>query len=320
MKMFLFLITLIQFSFANEVTKAFEEFYDNDIINFRLCGQNTHNFLKYLDEKGIKYNSAHVVSMHEPALAGVRHFDARWGKTTKYQNGESFEYSNWYFHVFAIIDGYAYDFSQGGMKAQRVKDYFETAYLPKYDTEKLLFTGVITKEKMFKEYKNMKLLIHDAKGYAKDYGPVIYEGTVLEYFNYLQGVSNEYSNEVLKYNVDYFDSWVNADNSVTILNPTLTQDGSTYPLIADGKNICRAFGYLGTVDSKLEYHVDDTKTQKAFKLSSSFLNSKDRVIKTSDIYVRAKIDETMVGIPHQPLFHVATKVVCSDLVSVLSNL
>lgn len=177
------ILLLISFNlFASDITSAYKEFYNSSVISSNHCGLNTQAFLQYLDEKEVKYDKAFVVSIHEP-FAALNHFDARWGSKEFYQNGNMYFRSNWYFHVFAVIDGKAYDFSQAGMKSQPLKEYLELSYLPKSKTENIFFQGVLTRETQLKRYINLEMNIYEAETYKLNLGPAKHQGVFIELFN-----------------------------------------------------------------------------------------------------------------------------------------
>ena len=182
-KALLGILLLVSFNvLAKDITTAFEEFYNSSVISSNHCGKNTQAFLNYLDEEEVEYKTGYVVSIHEP-FASLNHFDARWGSKEFYQNGEMYFRSNWYFHVFAVIDGVAYDFSQAGMKAQVLKDYLSDSYLPKSKTENIFFQGVMTKEKTLKGFVNLEMNIYETESYKTNLGPAKHQGVFIELFN-----------------------------------------------------------------------------------------------------------------------------------------
>jgi hypothetical protein len=168
--------------FAKSVQDAFIEFYDSSEINSRLCGVNTQKFLQYLKDENITYDHAYVVSVHE-GVGALNHFDARWGSTHRYTNGDTFSRSNWYFHVFAVIDGVAYDFSQKGKKTLTLRRYLKLAYYPKSETQPIFFLGKFTVAKAQKRYQNMEMKVYNAQEYRRKLGPVRHEGVFNELFN-----------------------------------------------------------------------------------------------------------------------------------------
>ena len=179
----LVLLVLFSFkSFSETVTEAFEDFYNDQSIDSNHCGRNIQFFLRYLESSSIDFQNAYVVSVHEPS-AFLNHFDARWGKKDKYKNGKPYFHDNWYFHVFAVIDGIAYDFSQRGMKAMPLKKYLRKSYLPESKTRNIYFQGVLTQEKLLRSYLNLEINIYSAKNYKKNLGPVMYQGVFIELFN-----------------------------------------------------------------------------------------------------------------------------------------
>ena len=175
-----FLIT--SSAFAKTVQDAFIEFYDSSEINSRLCGVNTQKFIQYLKDENISYDKAFVVSLHED-VGALNHFDARWGSKHRYVSGEVFLRSNWYFHVFVVIDGIAYDFSQQGKKTQSLQRYLETAYYPKSITESIFFLGRFTKDKARVKYQNIKMQVFNAEEYRVKLGPARHIGVFNELFN-----------------------------------------------------------------------------------------------------------------------------------------
>jgi hypothetical protein len=182
-KILLSALVLISFNiYAGTIDTAYEEFYNSDVISSNHCGRNIQSFLKYLDEEKVEYKSAYVVSIHEP-FAALNHFDARWGSKESYENGEFYFRSNWYFHVFAVIDGRAYDFSQAGMKSLLLKDYLNLSYLPKSKTENIFFQGKMTKEKTLSKFINLEMNIYESETYKTNLGPAKHQGVFIELFN-----------------------------------------------------------------------------------------------------------------------------------------
>jgi len=182
-KLLLGILVLISFNlYSASLETAYKDFYNSSVISSNHCGQNIQAFLKYLDERDVSYKSAYVVSVHEP-YALLNHFDSRWGSKEFYKSGELYYRSNWYFHVFAVIDGKAYDFSQAGMKSLELKEYLHLSYLPKSKTENIFFQGVITKESALKSFINREMNIYEAKAYKTNLGPAKYQGVFIELFN-----------------------------------------------------------------------------------------------------------------------------------------
>lgn len=169
-------------AFALTVPEAFARFYNSSLINSRMCGMNTHYFLKYLRRNNISYKKGFVVAVYED-FAQLNHFDGRWGSKEVYSNGDIYYRSNWYFHVFAIIDGMAYDFSQAGPKVMPFRQYLRKAYIPKTATENIFFQGVLTPKTELKKYQNLKMTIHNAYEYGIKVSEPIYEGKFIELFN-----------------------------------------------------------------------------------------------------------------------------------------
>ncbi len=315
---FLIVLLLIPVTaYSSTVKKAYLEFYNSSKISSNHCGRNIHEFIKYLDDKNISYKSGYVVSIHDDFLQ-LNHFDARWGSKERYSNGDSYFRSNWYFHVFAVIDGIAYDFSQRDQKTQKLYDYLTTAYIPKLKTENIFFQGVIDEDKAFGSQLNRKMNIYKLNDYMKNYGPAYYTGTFIELFNSAQEVSmisSLYRDG--SYDIDYQDKIRNSDNSITITYPMVNKGDGFLPLIADASKACRAFGYFGALSNKTKFDVTDNK--KMYKMYSSLAPSNYFDISSNDIRVSFNETKTVGGVRNQPLLHFASSITCTDLHSVFES-
>jgi hypothetical protein len=167
---------------ALTVTQAFTNFYNNEVIDSNKCGVNTQLFIRYLNQNKVEFNSGYVVSIHEP-YASLNHFDSRWGSNEEYQNGVPFRRSNWYFHVFAVIDGKAYDFSQSGPKVMPIRQYLRVAYLPAYKTKNIFIQGSLTSRTQLRKYQNFEMNLYSLNEYSINYRGKFYSGEFIELFN-----------------------------------------------------------------------------------------------------------------------------------------
>lgn len=300
MKYFLLSFLFASSIFAN-VNNAFKAFYFNEKISFNHCGKNIQHFLKYLEEKNVTYNSGYVVSLHEP-MGSLHHFDARWGKVEKYKNGIEYSRSNWYFHVFLVIDGVAYDFSQAGVRTQPLKDYLITSYLPKFETRPIFMSGELTKEKMLNTHFSLKLKIYNTEDYKNKLGPVKYEGSLIEMFLKLDNP------EQINSDVNYDKANVNQDGSVTVLNPSLNTENGIIPFLTYADKICHVLGFAGSFTNKFEYKItDNLDALHVYSSIKSDLTNPKLKIKYS-----YKIKKTNSAVKRD-LFHIATKVTCGNL-------
>lgn len=318
LRLLIILLILPFNAYAYSVKQAFSEFYNSDIISSNHCGRNIHEFLKYLDNNNIDYKSGYVVSIHDDFLQ-LNHFDARWGSKESYSNGSSYYRSNWYFHVFVVIDGVAYDFSQKDEKNQKLNDYLKTSYIPKMKTENIFFQGVIDQSKAYGTQLNRKMNIYKLSDYKKSYGPALYTGSFIELFN-LSSNQSMISTLYLTgdYSVDYDKITNNTDNSVTITYPKVDKGEGFFPLVADASKACRAFGYFGALTSKTKFEVSDNK--KMYKMYTSLIPNNYFDINSSDIRVSFSESKTVGGVRNQPLLHYSSSITCTDLYSVLDNL
>ncbi len=167
---------------AMSAPQAFSSFYNSNLLSSNKCGVNIQHFVKYLYSNKISFKSAYVVSIHQD-FAQLNHFDSRWGSKEFYQNNELYYRSNWYFHVFLVVDGYAYDFSQSGPKILPLRQYLRLAYLPKYKTQNVFFQGVMTSRTELIKYQNLKFSLYQASPYGKNMSGAFYEGEFIEMFN-----------------------------------------------------------------------------------------------------------------------------------------
>lgn len=313
------LVCLYSFSASAEtVQEAFREFYTAPEISGNHCGQNVRHFLNYLNKREVKYRSGFVVSIYDD-YGFLHHFDARWGDEEKYLNCETYLHQNWFFHVFAVIDGMAYDFSQSGPKVQPLHEYLKTAYLPASATEKLPFHGVLKPETSFEEQFNRKMQIFKIEDYRKSYGAAAYEGTFIELFAFSQGKRMRSDASMTRENYKAVDDGRTTSRSggVTISNPRLQVPAGELPLQADPIDICRAFGFFGSVSSELKFKVSDG--QRMLRIYSSLRDAVPWPA-ADDIRISYQERTTSGSTPHIPSSHFATSVTCSDLQSIMKGM
>lgn len=319
-KLFLF-IHLFVFSFstwAMSVQQAFYQFYDSDKISSRHCGKNTQHFLQFLYENKVKFNSGYVVSLHED-YARLNHFDDRWGSTERYADGENYSRANYYFHVFAVIDGIAYDFTQAGKKTQALKDYLFTAYIPKKKTQNIFFQGVVTPEKGIHNMLNLEMNVYDLEEYRKRLGPAAYTGTSIELFNYsLDKMVFQHPLERDKFSTSYDRMIQNSDGSVTITYPKANKGDGYIPLKAEANKACRAFGFMGARSDKTKHEVSDDK--EMYQVYSSILPKDPYVLSSSDITISFKSSKTVGSVSNQPLLHYASSITCTDFANYIQSI
>jgi hypothetical protein len=313
------LLALLAFSAsAKSVLQAYKEFYDSPEISSNHCGVNIQKFLQYLKDEGVKYNSGYVVSIHED-FAALNHFDARWGSRSYYENGDEYFRSNWYFHVFAVIDGKAYDFSQRGPKAQRLKDYLNTAYIPKSKTENIFFLGRYTKEKALKKYQNMEMNVYNAETYRRKTGDAKYSGVFIELFHIdNKKFRGNYKPGEVGPNRIYSKRKYNSNGSVTYTRPMLNTEEGAYPMLAYSEKICQAFGHFGAMPGEVELEITDKKT--ALYLYTTIREKEFPYVNPNeDISVSFESRETMGSVPRYH-FHYAKSVTCANLEDIINSI
>lgn len=320
MKLLFLAIALLTTIHANamSVKDAFRSFYNDSKISSNHCGQNIHYFIQYLKRNNVRFNSGYVVSLHDD-FAALNHFDARWGSKETFAEGGVYYRSNWYFHVFAVIDGVAYDFSQREMQTQELEDYLMKAYIPKGTTENIFFLGRLNKQKAMQAHVNMKVKIYPLEGYGANYGPTIYEGTSIELINYALGnrmISQETKFD--KFSTTQQSKKFNTDGTITIKYPKLITEHGTLPIMADAAKLCRTYGFFGAIANKTEHEVSDEMTM--LKIYSSLKKENPENLTSRDITVSYQKSKTVGGVPSQPLLHYAKSVTCSDLYTVLNNI
>lgn len=315
----IFIISLLflfaSISHALTVKEAFKKFYNHESISSRHCGKNIHFFLKYLKENNVRYKSGFVASIHEDEVS-IPHFDGRWATNKKYPSGESYYLSKWSFHVFVVIDGIAYDFSQREAKTQSLLDYLETSYIPKGETEILSVSGSLNKVKAYTKYLNTKLKVYELDDYAKNFDPTIYEGSFIELFRYAEG-DPIISRSTVNNKLDFKSAKEIGSGIWSFTDPFGHEDNHQYPLRADPLPICRGFGFWGSITEGLKYEVSDKREiLKVYSFIPS-INYKEAETKIFPIGFNKELsDGTIVD---QPLFHYASKVVCGDFYSLMKD-
>lgn len=314
MKSLILLFVLIfKSAYAITVKEAFKEFYHDDKISARHCGKNIYHFLNYLKENNVSYQFGYVVSIHEDDLS-VPHFDGRWGNKERYQNGESYVLSRWFFHVFAVIDGIAYDFSQKDLKTLPLDQYLKISYIPKSETEMISISGSLNPEKAYVKYLNTKLKIYSLSDYQKRMGPSFYEGSFIELFRIAEK-DPIISKSIVNDKVDFKDAQELQNGVWSIIEPYGIYQGQKYPLRAEPVSICRGFGFMGTLSSHLEFKVTD---QVDMLKVYSFIPKRDyKRVEEEHFPISFKFLKTDGSLENQALSHYTTKLTCTDLHSIL---
>jgi hypothetical protein len=323
-----FILLFSIFAHADErVDRAFTSFFNNPVINSRLCGVNTQEFLKYLHRKGIDYSDGYVVSIHE-GTAYLNHFNARWGSKESYQNGETYYRSNWYFHVFVVIDGKAYDFSQRDNEAFSLKDYLENSYLPNSETENIFFQGKLNRTKLLKKFNHMEMKIYPIEKYRTNLGPANYEGKYIELFNEvnISAVRNTVNQdreiippfEKRKYGQFYLGQGqrfvkAQAVQGNTFYKPYVLIKNIKYPIEDRGLAVCQALGYMGIDPSKTRTREITRKGAHLLGLSSTIYPSGPKIKLPDDIKVSFKYIEN----DQHWNYDVFDQVTCASLVDVI---
>lgn len=296
------------------VDEAYSKFYENELIDSNHCGANIHHFLNYLEQENVFYSSGYVVSLHDD-FGSLNHFDARWGDSESYEDGEAYIRDNWYFHVFVIIDGLAYDFSQRYTTDQLALDYLSTAYIPKKKTENIFFQGRLTPKEVRNSFLKVKMNIYSLDAYKLNYSGNIYQGVLEELFKYYEGsevyLSNGFGDqfktsfESQSFNPIY--------NSWDYLYPQIEKGGEKYFIIADTFKACRILGYPGGVPEQTVHEVSDGLTIFSAYSSLVDMGGWEHSISLNEM-------QTEGGIPNQPLLHYAQEISCTNLESVLDSL
>lgn len=318
---FLILFLLPLNSYSQAFDSTFKDFYNDSSISPFHCGRNILNFLQLLKKKDIPYKKGYVVSLHEP-YGELNHFDARWGRQERYTNGIEYYRSNWYFHVFLVIDNKVYDFSQAGAKIQSLYEYLNTSYFPKYKTEPILMQGQIDKEKAFLNYANLEMNIYKIDDYLTDSEKSTYQGSFIELIALASG-NPRYSSGTNSKNISFKtidDGFIHDPNTkyVTIQNPRFLISEGEFPLKNDSRHICRSFGYFGSLRSKSKFIVTDKI--KMLKLYSNIKVQNNFNFSTQDMAI--SFDKATSSSMHvkNPEANISTSVTCSELATVLRNI
>lgn len=331
-------------TFCKADYSSYLEFYDNPVLDSRKCGQNTRYFLKYLAEKGKLAKSGYVVAVYEDSESGMAFFDARWGELKNYKNGEQYRAAKYYFHVFAVLDGKVYDFSQSGPKVQELKEYLKTAFLPKSTTVPDLFGSVLDKREVLNSYLNLKMELFTIEDYigSGDLVPT-YSGKFYDLFE--KSVGRKLSSFEVEFKdkarVLFTDRIQNENGTVTYLNPvyagrlgSVVKNGFQYEppytrlqgelpkgpfsiSAIHAPKICNSLGHRGFIpkktvtkpNSKGDWYVSELygsfQRLKTLSKSLKFSLSADAILREEDIQFS--------GPPPREAFYTIVKLTCGSL-------
>lgn len=178
----IYLVSLTFLASANtRIDQEFTRFYQSERLASNKCGVNIKYFLSHLKSKNIDLTGGYVVSIHED-MGPLNHFEGRWGRPDTDENGVSYNRSNWYFHVFAVIDGMAYDFGHESNQAMPLAEYLKRSYIPKYRTNTIFIAGKLDQKKVLEKFLEVKMKIYPLDTYENKMGPSVYEGKFYELF------------------------------------------------------------------------------------------------------------------------------------------
>lgn len=295
---------------------VFLDMWDSSVISSRHCGVNTQKFLAELYKRGADFDSAYAISVHEDT-GMLNHFDARWGSVERYENGEVYKRANYYFHVFAVVDGKAYDFSQAGMKTSELNEYLMDSYIPKSKTGNIFFQGRITPEEALMDARHLEMSLYEGRSYANEIGRPLYTGRFIEVFGAkVAGPgSGPKGRKVFARKSESVQ--VNSDKSVTIKRPMLVTEDGTLPVLAGEADLaCRAFGHMGSMPIGTQFEVSDGR--KLLKLFT-FLDAKDPmdISPDRDVITSYRIRESDGGLRFDK-FHYATQIRCSNFANLFN--
>lgn len=275
------------------VHREFTQFYDNEKIDYNKCGLNTKYFLTYLKENGVSLKNGYVISLHED-LGLLNHFMPRWGRAETYENGKPYHRSNWYFHVFAVMGDFAFDFSHESQTPVPLKQYLVESYLPAYQTENIFLLGKVNQIELLKKYLNLNMRIYALDAYEKDMGPVIYSGSFIELFNLIDveiPFNSPKNNKELipNFSVNQYGSLLMGsqkqfiNHSSTQLNKTTTiyqnitlrLNDLNYVISGDDKTLCQALGHLGSLPQYRKEKELSQKSDRFVEFSCTLYNEGD---------------------------------------------
>jgi len=316
MRALVFSISLITFIFSSSSfagptpREIFLDMWDSPKISSRHCGVNTQLFLSELYKRGASFNNAYAISVHED-VGALNHFDARWGGNEQYENGETYRRANYYFHVFAVVDGKAYDFSQAGKKSSELEQYLKDSYIPKSKTGNIFFQGRLTPEGVLKDTRQLKMSLYPGKSYAREIGRPLYTGRFIEAFGPIVSGPGAGPRGKKVFGRTSESIYRNADGSVTISSPKLITEDGTLPVLASEADLaCKAFGHMGSMPSGTRFEV--TENRPLLKLFS-FLDAKDPmdIVPDRDFITSYRIRESDIDLASDK-FHYATQIRCSS--------
>lgn len=280
------MVSSFAYDFEEEYEQAFKTFYYDDSIDSRGCGKNIRNFLNFLSQ-GIssEAKNAYVVSIHDD-FADLHHFNARWGQKESYQNGEFFYRSNWYYHVFLLVNNRAYDFSQKDISSLPLSQYLEKSYLPKYRVK--TFFGMVDRHTQLKKYLNLRMSIYPIESYKEGQNSAYYTGPFIELF---QMAGLDISADPREGNIEHLPDYkkgsygqfkrgearnfirASLDNSSGLFlydKPIAEINGQTFPIRFRYKHdLCQALGHLGVFPGNFKKRELEVKMEPLVEISSS---------------------------------------------------
>ena len=292
-----FVISGFAHDLEEEYEQAFKKFYYDESIDSRGCGKNIRNYLKFLSQSGVsmEVENAFVVSIHDD-FADLQHFNARWGQQESYENGEVFYRSNWYFHVFLVVNNRAYDFSQKDLRSLPLSQYLEKSYLPKHKAK--TFFGIVDRDTQLKKFLNLRMSIYPIERYKDGQNKAFYTGPFVELFQmaglnisadpresnierlpeYKKGSHGQFKRgEARKFISASLEN--SSEGFFVYESPTAEINGQTFPIRFESNgDLCQAFGHLGVFPGKFEKRELEVKMEPLIKIYSSLHPDENQIL------------------------------------------
>lgn len=330
----IFIMFLTGLAQANSTAfqREFKDFYNSTAIDSNKCGLNIQRFLKHLSRKGYELNDGYVVSLHEDT-GYLNHFNARWGSKESYTNGTNYKRQNWYFHVFAVLEGRAYDFSQASQDSYSLREYLERSYLPRYETQNIFLLGKVDRKIMLQKYLNFKFRLYRLRDYKNNLGPILYEGDFFELFQFVgvdpvpRNLNNNVRN-IPPFKKDAYGAFLTGESTDYVKAKNLVKNnglyyytypyvflnGERYPIKFEPKSICQALGHFGTFPA-LSKEVELTrKMAPLVDISGSLYPKTPQVNVSEDIKVGFRY---VLNNQHWN-YKIASKLVCGNARRILN--
>lgn len=329
----------VLFGINQAIDDEYSSFYNSPEINFISCGNNISLFLKRLNKKGLlsTVSKGYVVSIHDD-FAYLNHFQARWGRKEFYSDGSVYSRTNWYFHVFLVLDDYVYDFSGKEKSSLALTEYLESSYIPKSDTKNIFIQGVLTREKVLRQFLNLQMNLYKLSDFINEEIKLdaYYNAPFFELFKYagIKSVAypldhdklsipefkkNAYGNFPKGQSTDYILYQKSEENSSykTFHKPYVLLNGEDFPIKKSQSmyQLCQSLGYWGAFP-KYSKSIKTSNTERMVEILSNLRPQKPLEI----LFPQDVKSSFQYLVNENGVYELVENVACGDISSALKGI